>query len=204
LTPTLAFAPRPRRTRPPAGAHGGGRTASTPAAPAEVALVVPMRVRQGRGQWAGADPALRLAHRTAHATRRPRRCEVELRQVRRRPQRRGGGALRATDGARRARGPSGDRERAGLNPDYSSAGLASAADDPSAVSGCPSPIRTSRAAGRGDFSCVRSLPDGQVPSGTRNERDDISSELAITTSSRLKHGRSGSHVVLRPRVGPGP
>jgi hypothetical protein len=35
--------PRPRRSRPTAGAHGGGRTALTPAAPAEVALIVPMR-----------------------------------------------------------------------------------------------------------------------------------------------------------------
>jgi len=42
--------PRTRRCRPAAGAHGGSRTAPTPAAPAEVALVVPARFGPS---WAG-------------------------------------------------------------------------------------------------------------------------------------------------------
>jgi hypothetical protein len=43
LTPTLAFARSTSRSGPTAGDQGGGLTASTPAAPAEVALIVPMR-----------------------------------------------------------------------------------------------------------------------------------------------------------------
>jgi len=42
------------------GAHGGGRTAPTPAAPAEVALIVPMRSAHGRAAGLGRadrDPA---------------------------------------------------------------------------------------------------------------------------------------------------
>jgi hypothetical protein len=43
LTPTLAFARSTSRSGPTAGDQGGGLTASTPAAPAEVALIVRMR-----------------------------------------------------------------------------------------------------------------------------------------------------------------